>query len=691
MPTLLNYSLQIDPNPFTVGTTDGQLTLLVANSTDEVVELKGIVVSIYFGMEEKDLTDSPKQIKQVLPSGWKKGDPNISNSEHSYAFVLIPQSGESITVQANSSITFKFTNIKIDSQGIAEIIITEGSSDSPTKNLQVSKFPSGWGTINFNVSPANFINEGNVTLNWSGPDTATYTIEYLDPITQLPITIPKKGQSPLGSNGPFPGPNDPPLSISKTTTFSLFASAIISGQNYITELQQQVTVGEIPTVNSFEATISGDPYNQSISLIWDCSDNTEHVLVSWNDDLKSPSPSSPETLELPFSSNSFSVTAVSGTGMKSEPQIINISLIWQTIQDIEIGKNINDFSMTPDSRYVLVTYNTSFACTIDLNNLGPINLYEFSLNSGELVISPDGEKCLVLPLDGNHIELINIPKLLAAKPGVQWVWQHSTKVRPRKAVITADSNYWYAIDTLAWATNNYLLFGNFNDFFQPILPFQLTLNPQVLDVTPKESVSGNLLLIGDANGEFYFLKTRSNGGIVSAGQVSLNFWMHHLAVSSNGQYALVPNSKDKTIFIIDLKKKNIAKTLDLSIQPGTTVITKDCKKALVIPGKHDETSTKVIVLDLTTLSAAQEIPTGNKASSIALSDDNKFAFIGNDATDDLLILDLQSLDTAQPKLTVLSCVNKIKITPDNKTVVVGYTDQEKVSILQQVWVKNDNT
>ncbi|MEL7425049.1 MAG: hypothetical protein AAFN81_18830, partial [Bacteroidota bacterium] len=91
MPTLLTYAIQTTPTPLTAGATDGSLTFLATNETDNPVSIEGISISIPVGTEADQLTKLPASIAVQCPEGWKESPPNKSEPGV-YKIIFVPKS-----------------------------------------------------------------------------------------------------------------------------------------------------------------------------------------------------------------------------------------------------------------------------------------------------------------------------------------------------------------------------------------------------------------------------------------------------------------------------------------------------------------------------------------------------------------------------------------------------------------------
>jgi RNA polymerase sigma factor (sigma-70 family) len=136
--------------------------------------------------------------------------------------------------------------VQVNTQpGIVKVEVTEGSDDSPTADLYVTKFPDGWGEVSFWLNPPIIPVGGSTTLNWSGPAGATYAIEYYTPQTNV-VSVPTSGQAPLSNLGQYPASGQQPLELESATTFYLTVTDTIGAKHYSAQQQRTVTVDTPP-------------------------------------------------------------------------------------------------------------------------------------------------------------------------------------------------------------------------------------------------------------------------------------------------------------------------------------------------------------------------------------------------------------------------------------------------------------
>jgi DNA-binding beta-propeller fold protein YncE len=567
MSTILKYSFTTTPNPLTVGLADGIFLLLADNNTGNSVSLRGISISIKTGTNEEDLTNNPKQINPVAPSGWKMAEPNISPGK--YTFVFIPKSGDSITIPAYGSLIFRLEDINISSDGAAEITITEGSNNEPIKNFSVSKFPSGWGKISFSALPPNQVNSVNVTLSWNGPDKANYHIEYLDNSTQRMITIPAPGDPCLSNSGSYPGPNDPPITINSTTNFTLIVEAIILGQKYFTEISQEVTVGEIPNVLCFDAKIIGNNMNSQLELSWKCSDNAIYAMPSWQAELLSPNSSI--KIDLPFEKQ-YSIKAVASNGIKSTAKSINLN--WAVISEIDFNDdNSEPWGITLDTneKFAYVADQGSHCVRkISLTDFQEVATIPVSSDPRAIAVTPNENLAFIghyVDSDNVGISVISLPELKVIK-----TFNITNFTYCEGIAITPDGQYALAVSQ-----------GNGSIIIIEISSMKLIntvkldedASPSYITISPE----GQRAYISNTNGTFVTVFDIKEQKVIS--NINYNF-SYALQVTPDGKYVIASSLIMGNVSKIDSTSlKTVPPSLTLNSGPTAIAISADSSTAIV--------------------------------------------------------------------------------------------------------------
>ena len=218
--TVLYYDCSTSPFPLQASSANGSpvtatLTVMATNQTNASVTLQGIIIEFPVGSDPTDFTQDSSRIGPVPPPGWNP--PDVTTGDNSVQFVFHPQTGQG-SLAANSNLVFTFNGIEVNqAPGTFSLTVTEGSNncqppDCPSVVFELAKFPPAWGNVNFWLNPAEFPFGENTTLNWSGPQGATYTIEYYTPQTGI-VNVPAAGDPALGNTGLYPSALDPPLSL----------------------------------------------------------------------------------------------------------------------------------------------------------------------------------------------------------------------------------------------------------------------------------------------------------------------------------------------------------------------------------------------------------------------------------------------------------------------------------------------
>lgn len=325
MTALLEYTIATSPFPVTASATSGsqviaQITLVATNATSSDVSLAGLIVQFSVGPGATDLTSNATAVGPVPPSGWV-----LATTQYPPGFVnfVFQPSADPATIPANESTLFVFNNVQINSTpGAAVAVVTEGSNNCsppkcPTTSLTITKWPEGWGQVSFWADPNIIAQDGDTTLNWSGPVGATYQIQYYTPQTG-PVTIPAVGQPALSNQGQYPGALAPPLTLVSTTTFYLTVVQNISEVIY--ESQQQVTVTvELPppVIDSFTYALLSNELGPILALNWQTT-NAEYCTLTGDSNLLQPNSQDntyeifPDSLDSLLTSYTLTATNQSG-------------------------------------------------------------------------------------------------------------------------------------------------------------------------------------------------------------------------------------------------------------------------------------------------------------------------------------------------------------------------------------------
>jgi hypothetical protein len=249
----LHYVVTTAPFPLRAGTAGGggraALTVMgtnpAQNPDDNPVSIQAVAIRLPIGAGADQLTEDTAGIGPVAPTGWKMLNPTISTGTALYVFR--PATGDSVQIGAQS-VEFTFNNVIVNAKpgslGITVIERTDGCEIDacPSTNVAVTKFPAGWHDVAFWASPTDVPRGAGTTLNWAGPEGATYSIVFFDWRQNVEREIPEAGGVPLASHGAWPGAKDPPLSLIRQTVFTLNVEMQADGQDYVAQDQKLVTV-----------------------------------------------------------------------------------------------------------------------------------------------------------------------------------------------------------------------------------------------------------------------------------------------------------------------------------------------------------------------------------------------------------------------------------------------------------------
>jgi hypothetical protein len=328
MSTLLRYDLASSPFPLQASPQSGgnlttaQLIIVATNATAAAVPLQGILVQLPVGDDAEQLTPTQDAaaIGPVPPANWILKDTQYPQGFVQYLFY--PGGGQQ-TVAPGQALVFTFNNVKVNrTPGTCEVVVTEGSNDCdpgsncPTDTCCLTKFPTGWGTVDFWADPMIVPADGATTLNWSGPVGATYTIDYYTPATG-PVHVPEPGQT-LSNQGQYPAQGQPALQLEQNTTFYLSVVDRINNQTYST--RQNVPV----TVESVQISASGpsDPVNVPADVIinWTTDSATEVSLQPTGQTADATSGHGQFTVQ-PTSDTTYVLTASEADGNKAQADV----------------------------------------------------------------------------------------------------------------------------------------------------------------------------------------------------------------------------------------------------------------------------------------------------------------------------------------------------------------------------------
>ncbi|HEX8074272.1 MAG TPA: hypothetical protein VF545_04765 [Thermoleophilaceae bacterium] len=259
--TKLLYALATQPSPLQASPAHGELvqcvlTVEASNPAPDPdanpVTLAGVEIKVPIGEAAADLTPDATSIGPLPPPGWQL---QTNTAPGVYAFVPVGPPGTTVSV-GSQALMFGLEAVPVNRAPgpVAGLQVIEGTPGMPSVQLPLTKFPNGWGSVDFWACRPDIRAGQSTTLHWSGPAGATYTIEYAagDEV----VNLPPAGQPRFANAGVWPGAHDPPLEPAETTVFTMTVDDTIGGEQYSTRVQTTVTVVEPgPKIQQFAGAI----------------------------------------------------------------------------------------------------------------------------------------------------------------------------------------------------------------------------------------------------------------------------------------------------------------------------------------------------------------------------------------------------------------------------------------------------
>ena len=611
MTTLLTYTISTSPSTLEINQQNATLTILATNSTSNPVTISGISIEIPIGPLNTDLTDNASSISQIPPGQWTTNPPNSASG--STTFIFIP-TNKAYTLASGDALVFSLTQIQVNKKaGTATLTVTEGSSGSPTQPIALSKYPEGWSAMTFVAHPPNLNAGDSVTLTWDGPNSAVYTLEYSK--DNSTITIPAPGQSSLGSNGTYPGDNQPPLTLDQTTVFTLTVSQTIDNNNYQVNLQQTVTVNQpAPEIISFTGQIDYSQTPPALNLTWQTT-GADYVAGSWTANTMDDNPSSPVVIQPPFL-QSYTITAKS-SNVNATPSK-TIQLTWGVVaNNIAVGDQPTGLAVSPNNQSVFVanpaggTLSVLYVSTLAVAQTISIGFLPFGV-----AVAPNGSNVFVAT-NINYGSLVVIDANTLATT-------HTIGITGLRALaISPDGSQ------LLMAGNGGIVAIIDASTFSPIQTIAIGASPSTIVVSP--------------NGSYAFLTNDTDNIVVIdlktfavIQKIAVGFLSFGIAVSPDSQYVFVANVQGTTLSVIEVSSFSVIKTISVGNRPTGVAVSP--MGQCFVTNQGDNT---VSVIEMNSFSVIQTIPVGNGPGAIAVSPNSQHVFVANNTGNTISVLGLQ--------------------------------------------------
>jgi hypothetical protein len=326
------------------------------------VTLAGVEIVLPIGEAAGDLTPDVTNVGPLPPQGWQL-QPNTAPG----VFVFVPAGPPRTTVPVGAQpLAFGLEAVSVNRAPgpVAGLQVIEGTAGMPSVQLPLTKFPSGWGSVEFWADPPDVAFGQSTTLHWSGPPGATYAIEYAtgDGV----VNLPSAGQPPFAHAGVWPGADDPPLEPAKTTVFTMTVEETIGSEHYATRVQETVTVVPPgPQIQRFAGTIVAAAGGYEAVLEWETA-NTDYCTLSAVPEEELQPQSEPGGYALPISrplTGTYALEAVSHAGTATA----TVQAFWQVRSVTPLPAACDppmDLALAPDGALLYVAGGQSMAAYV---------------------------------------------------------------------------------------------------------------------------------------------------------------------------------------------------------------------------------------------------------------------------------------------------------------------------------------
>ena len=592
--TLLTYAINPTSVPATQESgTDNKRTFVITatNPNQTAVTLTRLSITLPIGLNAPDLSPAAPNLPSITPNPqpteWNTPSKTTSTGHVTYTFD--PTSNFPHGVQVGSrALMITFEDIAITSEvGTADIVITEGSPNSPTTTLTVSKFPNVWSQTSFTViTPIAY--DSTPTLRWEGgPADATYYLTYWTAQTGA-VRYPKTGS--LGSSGTYPGtgPNAPKLKLTADTVFNLWVSKQMAPNSppVVMQLQKTVVVEPpppplkpLPKITLFTGKIETVGTTITVVLTW----QTEHTTKCTISNIS----------ELFEPSGSTTITPSASDPLKS---------IYTLTASNSEGDTANS----------IITMEWHSTDTIDATAISA-------------VISPDGTQLYATQ-----------PKT-RTKPGTMTVID--TSAVPMRVVAGP-------VDTEApspWSTvithgGSRIFIGSYDDYSR-LSVIDTTTTPPTLVQSTKigggvpigvgVSPDGTRLLVTSYEENQILVYDTSSLPMKVIQHLPVGKNPTQVAFSPDGSYAFIANYKGASISVIDATATpmKVVQTIKVDPGPGYSVVSPDGSRVFLAHSYSLGRRISIIDTKATPMTVLQTIDVGDDPVGLAVSPDGSRVFV----------------------------------------------------------------
>lgn len=370
--TKLLYALTTQPFPLQASPAQGDLvqcvlTVVASNTAPDPdanpVELAGVKITLPIGEAADDLTPDATDVGPLPPQGWQL-QPNTAPGV--YAFVPAGPPRTTVSV-GGQPLAFGLEAVPVNRAPgpVAGLQVTEGTAGMPSAQLALTKFPSGWGTVDFWAYPPDIEYGQSTTLHWSGPPAATYAIEYA--AGGEVVNLPSAGQPPFANTGVWPGADDPPLQPAQTTVFTMTVQDTIGSEQYATRVQETVTVVPPgPRIQQFAGTIVAAGSGYEVLFEWEAA-NADYCTLDAVPEVELQTTAGPPGYGVPISRPLTGTYVLNAVGDHAASASATLQAFWQVRSVNPLPAALDapmDLALAPDGALLYVAGGISMAAYV---------------------------------------------------------------------------------------------------------------------------------------------------------------------------------------------------------------------------------------------------------------------------------------------------------------------------------------
>ncbi|MDR0792683.1 MAG: bifunctional YncE family protein/alkaline phosphatase family protein [Chitinophagaceae bacterium] len=156
-----------------------------------------------------------------------------------------------------------------------------------------------------------------------------------------------------------------------------------------------------------------------------------------------------------------------------------------------------------------------------------------------------------------------------------------------------------------------------------------------------------------------------------------------LTIDDNSHKMFVVTKEDNSLYVIDLKTKNILHKLSLGAEAYTCVLSKDNKTLFISLWGGD----KLLYYNIDGNTISTQIPVGDNPNEICLSKNGKYLYVANANDNSVSVIDVQGKKVIEVLNAALyanapsgSTTNGVALSDDNKTLYIANADNNCLTV-----------